>query len=128
MSSISYRVKGSWQNTINWLTRNLSLEDSLTGILNEGGRVGVMALENATPVDTGLAANSWGYKVLRGKGFLKIEWHNYDIEGGYNVAVLVRYGHGTKQGVYIPPNDFITPALEPVFQAIGDRVWQEVTR
>ena len=95
--------------------------------LSAGGRAGVDALSSNTPKDTGRAAGSWGYDVRHDKGDYEIEWFNTDIEGGYNVAILIQYGHGTGTGGYVPGRDFINPAMKSVFDAISTDVWRQVT-
>lgn len=95
--------------------------------LSAGGRAGVDALSSNTPKDTGRAAGSWGYDVRHDKGDYEIEWFNTDIEGGYNVAILIQYGHGTGTGGYVPGRDFINPAMKSVFDSISTDVWRQVT-
>lgn len=95
--------------------------------LNQYGRRGVDALSSASPVDTGLMSQSWGYQVERGKGKVSISWFNTDREGGVNVAVIVQYGHGTGTGGYVAGRDYINPAMRPIFDKIAEDVWRQVT-
>jgi hypothetical protein len=99
----------------------------IPGILNACGQEGVIALGQATPVETGLAAHSWGYRVTGGSGSWAIEWYNGDIESGFNVVLALQYGHGTGTGGYVPGRDFINPAMRPVFDHIAERFWKAVT-
>ena len=115
---------GNWEKTIRWLRR--AFQTDFDRILEEAGRKGVQALEEATPKNTGLASSAWFFDLKIGKDSSTIEWHNADIEGGYNVAMLIQYGHGTGTGGYVTPTDFINPALEPIFNAILDDIWKEV--
>jgi hypothetical protein len=91
------------------------------------GDAGVAALAAATPKDTALTSGSWSYKIIRSGDGLSIEFHNSNMNQGKNIAVLIRYGHGTRNGGYVPPNDFITPALEPIFEKIKTEAWKAVT-
>lgn len=95
----------------------------LDGVAQEG----VEALRYATPVDTGETANSWRYELEYGKDFYRIVYHNDNIENGYNVAVLLQYGHATGGGGWVQGLDYINPALQPVFQHIADAAWKVVT-
>ena len=88
---------------------------------------GVSALESATPVDSGLAANSWGYEIDVSRGGARISWTNDDIENGFPVAVMIQYGHGTGTGGYVQGIDYINPAIRPIFDKIADKVWKAVT-
>lgn len=95
---------------------------------DEYGRQGVNALMAATPVDTGKTAASWYYEIIRnGRGSYSIQWKNSNVNDGVVVAVLIQYGHGTKNGAYVQGIDYINPALAPVFQKIADDAWKEVT-
>jgi hypothetical protein len=88
----------------------------------------VNALASATPIETGVAAHSWGYRVIGGGGNYTIEWYNSDIEnGGFDVILALQYGHGTGTGGYVPGRDFINPAIRPVFDKIAERFWKAVT-
>ena len=98
------------------------------GNLDKYGREGVEALRAATPVETGLAASSWSYKINRSDGVITLEWHNDDIENGYSVIIGCQYGHATKSGSWVEGVDFINPALAPIFDRIRKDVWREVTR
>ena len=103
-------------------------EKNVLPVLHAAGQKGVEALKKATPKDTSLAASSWGYTVDGVDGDYTITFHNYDIEGGYNVAVLIQYGHGTGTGGYVAGRDFINPALQPIFDNLADDVWKEINR
>lgn len=94
---------------------------------DEYGRQGVNALMAATPVDTGKTAASWYYEIIRNdRGSYSIQWKNSNVNDGVVVAVLIQYGHGTKNGAYVQGVDYINPALAPVFQKIADDAWKEV--
>ena len=44
------------------------------------------------------------------------------------IAVILQYGHGTRNGGYVQGVDYINPAMKPVFDAIRDELWKEVTK
>lgn len=113
---ISVKVTGDFKKTNTFFEKCLELFDA--GKLDKYGKIGVQALRDNTPIDTGRLRESWSYHIERTKGGPKIVWTNDDIEGGCNVAILIQYGHATKGGGYVPGRDFINPALEPVFQQI----------
>lgn len=89
---------------------------------------GVRALEAATPRDTGLTAGSWSYEIVKSGDGIRIDWKNNNVNQGQIIAVLIRYGHGTRNGGYVPARDFITPALQPIFDKISTEAWKAVTR
>lgn len=116
---------GSFDETTKFLNR-LQKGDMYSN-LERFGRMGVDALAAATPVETGLAANSWGYQISRKKDGVSISWFNTDVEGGVNIAVIIQYGHGTGTGGYVQGRDYINPAMRPIFDRILEDVWRQVT-
>lgn len=88
---------------------------------------GVQALASATPVDSGKTASSWNYYIERSKGGISIYWTNSNINKGVNIAIILQYGHGTRNGGYVQGRDYINPALRPIFDAMADGIWKEVT-
>lgn len=126
MGGIQIVSKGSFDKATAYLERLKMLK--YDDILNSYGQKGVDALIGATPRETGELANSWSYRIERGHGRAKIEWHNTDIEGGYSVALLIQYGHGTNNGGYVPPQDYINPAIGPIMEELALRIGEEVRR
>lgn len=122
---IKVEAKGDFRKTNSFFER--LLEVGKLGMLDKYGALGVKALKENTPKDTGLLADSWDYVIEHGKGYSKITWINTDIEGGCNVAVLIQYGHATKNGGYVQGIDFVNPAMAPVFDQIAEKAWKEVT-
>jgi len=120
-------TSGSFDKTEIWLKR-LAKGDMFRNLEMYGKR-GCEALANATPVDSGLTADSWEYKVFRKRGRYTIVWYNtHATEEGTPVAILIQYGHGTGTGGWIEGKDFINPVIQPLFDNIADAVWKEVTR
>lgn len=96
-------------------------------VFKKYGEEGVNALKESTPKDSGDTANSWSYEILKKNGKPSgLVWHNSNINQGYNVAVLIRYGHGTRTGGYVQGIDYINPALGPVFENICNEIAKEV--
>lgn len=98
------------------------------GVLDKYGRMGVAALAASTPVDTGLTANSWYYNIMRNDGSVSLEFSNSNIVDGYSIAIILRYGHGTRNGGYVQGRDYITPAVQPIFDQMAKDAWNEVTK
>jgi hypothetical protein len=124
MSEFILESKGNWDVTRKLLDKMLRRDEFSD--LDKYGEWGVDALSQATPVDTGLTASSWRYRIIgdaRGPG---IEWYNTNEEYGQPVAVLIQYGHGTGTGGYVQGYDYINPAMRPVFDKIAEEVWKKV--
>jgi hypothetical protein len=103
--------------------KNADIYKSLEGEAQKG----VAALASAVPKDSGLAADSWSYEIERSGKSVTIRWLNTDIENGFPVAIMLQYGHGTGTGGYVDGQDYINPAMKPIFDSIADRVWKAVT-
>lgn len=121
---IIFRQKGDWKKTRKFLKRCSDLD--LDDVLNLYGQEGVDALAKATPKDTGKTAASWSYEVTKGRESIVITWKNSNIVDGVPIAVILQYGHGTRNGGYVEGVDYISPAMRPVFERIAARAWGEV--
>ena len=123
--SIELISTGDFKNALNFL--HSMLNGQLFSELDHYGQVGVDALASATPTDTGLTAESWGYRVIKDVYGPGIEWFNTNHENGVPVAILIQYGHGTGTGGYVQGLDYINPAIQPIFDKIVDDIWKKVT-
>ena len=126
---ITLTSHGSFKSTQNFLRRirNRNWEHNLKKYAEEG----LNALRVATPKDTGKTADSWSYDIRITNEKTTITWINdnrTDGETGIPIVVLIYYGHAMPHGGYCPPNDFITPVMEPIFKKIADDAWKELTR
>lgn len=117
--------KGSFAKTEAFLRK--ATRPNIASILNSCGALGVRALSSKTPSETGLAAHSWYFEVKSSSGVYEITWKNSDVENGFPVVIMLQYGHGTGTGGYVAGQDFINPAMRPVFDEIANRVWKAVT-
>ena len=96
--------------------------------LDKYGKRGVELLSDATPVDSGLTASSWDYSVDISSNGASISFFNTNINNGAPIAILLQYGHGTRNGGWVAGRDYINPAIQPLFDEIADEAWKEVTR
>ena len=124
--SISFVHHGDFSKTSRFLSR-AKKGAALEG-LERLGLEGVYALVRATPVDTGKTAGSWGYRIVRNRESVRIEWTNSNVVDGVPIAVILQYGHGTRNGGWVEGRDYINPAIQPVFDKILKDAWAEVTR
>ena len=95
--------------------------------LEKYAEIGVTALREATPIDSGLTAESWSYEIERNRDGASITWINNNTNDGENIAILIQYGHGTGTGGYVHGRDYINPAMKPVFDQIAETAWKEIT-
>ena len=94
--------------------------------LEEYGKRGVAALAAATPEDTGETARAWTYKVAGNKERYTITWSNSVMAGSVPLVLLLQYGHGTKSGYFLRGQDFINPALRPLYKSLAKRLTEEM--
>lgn len=122
---IKVKVGGSFKKTETFLKRNKKLKLSS---LDKYGREGVEALAAATPANTGLTAASWYYEIVRTDTSTSIVWKNSNVVDGVPIAVILQYGHATRNGGYVQGTPYINEALKPIFEKIADSAWKEVTK
>lgn len=96
-------------------------------ILRRYAEEGARALASATPKDTGKTAASWGYEIVQGKDSVTVNWTNDNVQKYVNIAVILQYGHGTRNGGYVQGRDYINPAIRPIFDKLAEAMWKEVT-
>ena len=123
---ISFRHKVDFSKLTRYLER--TGKGSYLAFLDKYGREGVKALQSATPIDTGLTANSWYYKIEESKGSISIVFLNSNIQNGIPIAVILQYGHGTRNGGWVEGRDYINPTIQPIFDEIANKAWREVTK
>lgn len=123
---IGFKHTGDFSKTLKFL--EAVRKNNYKSILDKYGRQGVTALASATPVDSGLTASSWYYEIVNTDGVHKIIWGNSNVVDGVPIAVLLQYGHGTRNGGYVQGYDYINPAIQPIFDKIADEAWREVTK
>ena len=123
---IHFKHHGDFKKTEKFFRGAERLDSSQ--ILAPYGQRGVTALAGATPTLSGEAASSWGYDIIARSNQVKIIWTNTKMAGGIPLVILIQYGHGTGTGGYVQGQDFINPALRPIFDQILNDVCGEVTR
>jgi hypothetical protein len=123
---IVIKHKGDFKNTELFLKRASKFD--VKRVLERYGREGVAALSSATPKDTGLTASSWDYEVIvKDKSYI-INWTNSNIVNGVPIAIILQFGHGTRNGGWVEGRDYINPAIRHIFDQIVNDVRREVTR
>ena len=123
---IKFKSKGDFSKTISYMNKASKAID--LSILDKYGKMGVAALAAATPVDSGKTSKSWRYEISRTSKSATITFLNSNIQNGVPIAIILQYGHGSRNGGYVQGQDYINPALEPVFKRLSDEAWKEVTK
>ena len=123
---ISFKQTGDFSKASNVLERMLNALK--LGTLDKYGRMGVEALSAATPIESGTTASSWSYEIDRKGDSTTISFLNSNINKGANIAIILQYGHGTRNGGYVQGRDYINPAIRPVFEQMANEAWKEITK
>ena len=123
---IKFKQKGDFSKItkyfkkLEFFTRNIDFD--------KYGREGVAALKAATPVDSGETRDSWYYEIIKEDGNVKISFNNKNIQNGVPIAIILQYGHATRNGGWVEGRDYINPAIQPIFDGIATKAWKEVTK
>lgn len=122
--SMGFEVSGDFSRLEKFLAK--MKRGDLYRSLEAYAQQGVIALSLSTPIDSGTTASSWDYEISIKSGAVSITWTNSNINKGVPIAIILQYGHGTGTGGYVAGQDYINPAMKPIFQSIADNVWKEV--
>ena len=123
---IKFKQKGDFSKItkyfkkLRFFTRNIDFD--------KYGREGVTALKAATPVDSGETRDSWYYEIIKEDGNVKISFNNKNIQNGVPIAIILQYGHATRNGGWVEGRDYINPTIQPIFDDIATKAWKEVTK
>ena len=124
---ITFRQEGDFSHLTSFFEQ--ALEAAKLGKLDKYGRMGVEALSSATPIDTGKTASSWYYVITQERGGVTLTFCNDNVTPeGTPIAILLQYGHATKNGGFVQGIDYINPAIVPIFEQIANDAWREVIR
>ena len=125
MALVVMKQSGSLKNFEGFLYKNRKRR--LYQLLNEYGKQGVELLRDATPVDTGKTATGWDYEIEVSSQGVSLYWVNNNVNEGVPIAILIQYGHATRNGSYVQGIDYIKPALRPLFESMATKLWKEVS-
>ena len=123
---ITFKIKGDYKRAERYFKR--LTQKKYLQILDKYGKQGVEALAAATPKDTGRTAESWRYEIETGPTSSSIIFVNDTINKYVNIAVILQYGHATRNGGWVEGRDYINPAVQPLFDEMVQKAWEEVIR
>lgn len=121
---ITFCQKGNFSKFSNYLKK--VQKAARVDVLDQYGDAGVAALSSATPVESGLTASSWYYKIERSNTSARIIFLNSNTNKGVQIAIILQYGHGTGTGGWVEGRDYINPSIQPLFDKLADAAWKEV--
>lgn len=125
MPFITVTQTGDFSKTLNFLQKNTKGVDQT--ILDHYGREGVKLLKANTPVDSGRTRDGWYYVTKKEPGRSYLEFCNSNVQNGVPIAIIIQYGHATKNGAWIQGVEYINKSIQPVFNKITNDIWKGVT-
>lgn len=125
---IYFSTSGDWSKTEKLLKR--TAKDSVDlNVLRQYGELGIQRLMYYTPKETGETAESWYYEISRNQNNKYIiTFKNRNRVNGIPIAIILQYGHATRNGGWVEGRDYINPALRPIFDNMADKVWKEAIK
>lgn len=123
---VKYTQKGKFENASKWLQK--ARNNEIKNILKTYGEAGVTALMEATPKRSGETAYAWEYRIVENsKGIELVFVNNAHPELEVNLAMLIQLGHATGTGGYVPPVNYIRPAIFPIYKKAGEELLRRFT-
>lgn len=126
MATIRFTHTGDFSKTTRFLKRSTKVVNR--NVLEKYAKKGVEALASATPIESGLTAESWTYEIINEKNTISINFINTNIQDNVPIAVILQYGHATGTGGWVEGRDYINPAIQPIFDEMINDIWREVTK
>ena len=120
--------RGNFKNIDTLFKKASSIKSKHLRIFHKYGQEGVRLLQQNTPKDTGKTASSWYYEITRTANGINLGWYNSNTVNGIPIAVLIQYGHATRNGGFVEGIDYINPSLKPIFDKLSKDLWEEVTK
>lgn len=126
MPSIKFTHKGDFSKTIGFLKRANNVVR--VSAIEPYAQKALSALQQATPVESGITAKSWSYEIINTKGTITVNFINTNVNNNVPIAVIIQYGHATRNGGWVEGKDYINPAIQPIFDDMVEKIWGEVNK
>ena len=118
--------EGNFNNLESFLKR--AVKNSSRQEVVELAEAIVNKLRHDTPKRSGKTAGSWSYNISNSSSGFVIEIVNTNNNGSVNVARIIHFGHGTGTGGYVPPQPFITTAIDSVYKSKIDSILTKMVK
>jgi len=125
MPKLTITQSGNFDNLEEYLRKAKHL--NIKQIFHKYGAMGVAALSAATPIESGLTADSWYYEIVEHPDYISLRWHNSHMVSGVPVVILLEYGHATRAGTLVPPEPFVMLAIKSIVEQVEADIGEEVT-
>lgn len=123
MGDIRIRQRGTFLKTYRFLKKDRT--KTIIDLLKTFGEKAIIELKTSTPKRTGLTANSWTYEIENNDDSVILHIQNTNVVNQWcNIAVMLQYGHATRNGGWVEGIDYINPVLDKIYKEIDVRINQ----
>ena len=122
---IKIKVKGTYDKTYKYFHTALTITSiqKLKSIAEKA----LEKLKDATPKDSNLTANSWGYEIIQnGNKGISLYFTNSNVKNGVNIAIILDAGHATVDGRWIEGKKYLDKVTKEIYDDIMQETWEEL--
>lgn len=122
---IKIKVKGTYDKTYKYFHTALTITSiqKLKSIAEKA----LKKLKDATPKDSNLTANSWGYEIIQnGSKGVSLYFTNSNVKNGVNIAIILDAGHATVDGRWIEGKKYLDKVTKEIYDDIMQETWEEL--
>ena len=122
---IKIKVKGTYDKTYKYFHTALTITSiQKLKIIAEKA---LEKLKDATPKDSNLTANSWGYEIIQnGSKGVSLYFTNSNVKNGVNIAIILDAGHATVDGRWIEGKKYLDKVTKEIYDDIMQETWEEL--
>ena len=123
--SIKIKIKGTYDKTYKYFHTALTITSiqKLKSIAEKA----LEKLKDATPKDSNLTANSWGYEIIQnGNKGVSLYFTNSNVKNGVNIAIILDAGHATVDGRWIEGKKYLDKVTKEIYDDIMQETWEEL--
>ena len=120
---IKIKVKGTYDKTYKYFHTALTITSiqKLKSIAEKA----LEKLKDATPKDSNLTANSWGYEIIQnGNKGVSLYFTNSNVKNGVNIAIILDAGHATVDGRWIEGKKYLDKVTKEIYDDIMQETWE----
>ena len=122
---IKIKIKGTYDKTYKYFHTALTITSiqKLKSIAEKA----LEKLKDATPKDSNLTANSWGYEIIQnGNKSISLYFTNSNVKNGVNIAIILDAGHATVDGRWIAGKKSLDKVTKEIYDDIMQETWEEL--
>lgn len=123
--SIKIKTKGNYDKTYKYFHAALTITN--VEKLQQLADKALDKLKDATPKDSNVTANSWGYEIIQnGNKGVSLYFTNSNVKNGVNIAIILDAGHATVDGRWINGKKYLDKVTKEIYDDIIQETWEEL--